>query len=124
MTLLRAVLDRGLCFTYTSAGARESFAGDHERLADETAFAVRIGDATLEPSFPKGGRLAFARAERGQVGEIVVLRGRTTGKLALRRTMSTEYAPLCAAQAPISLKGGEWRVVGRLIATVRPEATP
>ncbi|HZS36776.1 MAG TPA: helix-turn-helix transcriptional regulator [Polyangia bacterium] len=92
----------------------ERFGGDLERIATTPAFAVRVGDGSLGDAWPKGTLLGFVAEARPQIGDVVLLRHRTSRLLAMRKFAPPSYVGLQTWQPSYVCTGGEWIAVGRL----------
>lgn len=95
----------------------ERFGGDLERLGTTPHFAVRLGDDSLGPAWPRDALLGFTMAVSPPLGDVVLLRHRRTQALALRRAEREAWAPLVGWQLAYP-RVGEWAPLGRLQAVL------
>lgn len=91
----------------------ERFGGDLERVGTTPHFGVKLGDASLGDSWPRGALLGFLMDASPSPGDVVLLRHKKTKQLALRRATGQAWAPLASWQPSFPV-GGEWLPVARL----------
>ncbi|MCU1278669.1 MAG: hypothetical protein JWM53_2215 [bacterium] len=91
----------------------ERFGGDLERVGTTPHFGVKLGDATLGESWPKGALLGFLMDASPSPGDVVLVRHKRTKQLALRRATGAAWAPIASWQPSFPV-GGEWIAVARL----------
>ncbi|MGZ3426309.1 MAG: hypothetical protein ACXVCV_06650, partial [Polyangia bacterium] len=93
--------------------AGERFGGDLERVGTTPHFGVKLGDASLGDSWPKGALLGFLMDASPSAGDVVLVRHKKTKQLALRRATGQAWAPLASWQPSFPV-GGDWSPVARL----------
>jgi len=92
----------------------ERYGGDVERVIVTAGFAIRIGDASLGDAFPRGALLGFSTGAVTREGDVVLLRGRKSRQLSLRRISGPAYAGLASWQTSYAKSDADLLVVGRL----------
>ncbi len=113
LTALEHALVSGPLLVFEGANG-ERYGGDIERVILTAGFALRIGDASLGDTFPRGAVLGFSTGAVTRDGDVVLLRHKKNKQLALRRLSGAAYSGIANWQSSFLLDGGEWIVAGRL----------
>jgi len=87
--------------------AGERFGGDVERVVATPSLAIRLGDDSLGPAYPRGALLFLRGGVDAQPGDVALLRHKRTKVLALRRHQPPDWKGLAAWQPAYPL-APEW----------------
>jgi transcriptional regulator with XRE-family HTH domain len=113
LTALEQALVSGPLLVFEGANG-ERYGGDIERVIVTPGFALRIGDASLGDTFPRGAVLGFSTGAVTRDGDVVLLRNKKNKQLALRRLSGVAYSGIASWQQSFLIDSGEWIVAGRL----------